>query len=357
VSLCTVLRDAGHDVRLYDYQLGPIPEAEALDCDVLCVSGMSHQAEGIARWIALGRAAGRRVVVGGIHATIVGGFADADCSVIGHAEDQIVDAVDGRLNGVVAGSYDGLDAWPLPDRGAFGWSRYAGEEFRDIAAYQGLRAIRLLGYVGCPFRCKFCCEQALHHGRTRFRDPARIEAEVREEQRRIGMGGVTFIAPTFTLRREWAIEVAQRMKSTGVLWQISTRVDYVDEGIARLLKACGCVAVGLGIESGSDRVLEICGKGTTTEQAREAANVLHRVGLGFYVMFIPCLPGETRETMAETDRLANELRPPFGVCRQRFSPLPGSEFCAAKLGAYGRLVPREQVAGGFGEVGFIPHGF
>lgn len=350
-SLCTVLRNAGHDVRFYDYQLGPIPEDEALDCDVLCLTGLSHQVEGIGYWITLGHKHGLRVLAGGTHATIVGGIKRADCSVVGHAEDLIVDAVEGRLSGIVQGSHDNIDAWPTPDRGAFGWSRYSGEEF------MGHRAIRVLAYIGCPYKCKFCCEPKLHSGKTKFRNPERIEAEIREEHKRLGMAAVTISCPTFSLRREWTIEVCQRLKAVGLPWQATTRVDLIDEELATVMRDCGCLTMGLGIESGSDQVLKTIGKGTTTAQAREAVAILRKVGLGFNLMIIPYLPGETKQTMAETDRFVQELAPPHGVCRQRFSPLLGSEFCVKNLGPYGRIVPREQVFGSFGEAGFIPHGF
>jgi radical SAM superfamily enzyme YgiQ (UPF0313 family) len=351
VTLCTILRDAGHEVRFYDYQLGPLPEAEILDCDVLCLTGLTHQMEGIGHWITLGQKHGIRVLAGGTHATIVGGIKRADCSVVGHAEDFIVDAVEGRLNGIVAGSYENLDAWPIPDRGAYGWTRYTGEEFF------GMRAIRVIGYIGCPYKCKFCCEPRLHGGRTKFRDPARIEAEIREEKRRLDMKAITISAATFTVRREWAIEVSQRLKSIGLPWQTTTRVDHIDVELARIMKDCGCVTLGLGIESGSDTVLKVIGKGTTSAQAKAAAAMLREAGLPFNIMLIPYLPGETPQTMDETDRLVAELKAPHGVCRQRFSPLLGSEFCGDMLAQYGRLVPRAQVFGSFGEQGFIPHGF
>ena len=69
LQLATVLA-ADHDVILVDEEHFEVDPESIQDCDVLCVTGMSHQAAGIDQWIARGNRWNKRVIVGGVHASL-----------------------------------------------------------------------------------------------------------------------------------------------------------------------------------------------------------------------------------------------------------------------------------------------
>ncbi|GAG52131.1 unnamed protein product, partial [marine sediment metagenome] len=202
-----------------------------------------------------------------------------------------------------------------------------------------LPAIRVVGARGCPFACKFCCNPALTNRRFQFRKPESVAAEIAAAQEELGIKAVVFAMSDFTLNRNWTEQVCEKVGALGVKWKATTRDDLVDRELLRLMKESGCVALGFGVESGSDRVLAILGKGTTTAQARQAFAWAREVQLPTFAMFMTHVPGETPESLAETQRFAKELAPPLGSTFQRFSPLPGSEFYD-ELETWGKVVDR-----------------
>lgn len=367
VQLATILAAAGHDVRFFDEEQFRVPERKVREADVICITGMSHQAEGIALWTGRGRDWGKRVVIGGVHATLAIDEVDGATVVSGPGEEAIESAlVATETSHIVAPPIDDIDAFPFPDRNRFGWTRYRerlglrvpGRLFRPeryIGPFGHLRAIRVIAARGCPFACKFCCNPALTNRRLELRKPEAIAGEIAAAQKELGIKAVVFATSDFTLNRKWAEQVCEKVGALGVKWKATTRDDLVDRELLRLMKESGCVGLGFGVESGSDRVLAILGKGTTTAQARQAFAWAREVQLPTFAMFMTHVPGETPDSLRETQRLAKELAPPLGCTFQRFSPLPGSEFYN-ELEKWGKVVDRRPELG-FGPVAFIPEAF
>ena len=214
VQLATILAAKGHDVRFFDEEQFHIPEREVHEADVICITGMSHQAEGIELWACRGRSWGKRVIIGGVHATLAPGEFEGATVVSGPGEEVIESAlVASETSRIVAPPVDDLDAFPFPDRKCFGWARYRERLgvriprrlFRP-ARYQGpfghLRAIRVVAARGCPFACKFCCNPALTNRRLQLRKPEAIAAEIAAAQKELGIKAVVFAMSDFTLNRK-----------------------------------------------------------------------------------------------------------------------------------------------------------
>lgn len=349
-QLATILAAAGHDVQLLDEEQFAVPQQDLQEADVVCITGMSHQADGIARWVRRCRDWRKRVVVGGIHATLALDHVEGAAVVSGPGEEIIERAVAGSEIDPhqIAPPVDNLDTFPFPDRERFGWSRYQ-ERMGDLPA------IRVIAARGCPFACKYCCNRALTNGRLRLRDPEAVAEEIAHSQRQLGIKAAVFAMSVFTVSRKWTEEMCDRLAVLGLKWKATTRVDLVDRELLHLIKESGCAALGFGVESGSDRVLEILGKGTTTAQARQAFAWAREAQLPTFGMFMTHVPGETSDSLAATRRLAEELAPPLGSTFQRFSPLPGSEFYD-ELEKWGKVQDRREELG-FGPVAFIPEAF
>ena len=62
-----------------------------------------------------------------------------------------------------------------------------------------------------------------------------------------------------------------------------------------------CSEVGIGVESGSDTILENVQKGETVGEIERGIHMLRRAGIRVKGFFIVGLPGENRETLAETE--------------------------------------------------------
>jgi len=349
VQLATILASR-YGVSFFDEEQFDVDERQVQDADVLCITGMSHQAEGVKSWVRRGLAWNKRVVVGGVHATLASEDFEGAIVVSGPGEEIIERVVEDSWDSphYVSPPVQDLDAFPFPDRQRFGWSRY-GERMGDVPA------IRVIGARGCPFACKYCCNRKLTHGRLQLRKPEAIAQEISDAKRHLGIGAVVFAMSVFTVNRSWTEEMCAKLATLGVRWKATTRVDLVDQELLRLMKKSGCVALGFGVESGSDRILEILGKGTTTDQARHAFAWAKQEQLPTFAMFMTHVPGETTESLEATKQFAEELAPPLGSTFQRFSPLPGSEFYD-ELGKWGVVVNRRDDLG-FGPVAFIPKDF
>ena len=349
IQLATVLT-AEHEVLLVDEEHFEIEIDRVQECNVICITGMSHQASGIDRWIALANEWNKRVIVGGVHATLNPEMIKNAFVVVGPGEKVLPNLLEGppRQEVIHALPIKNLNKLPFPMRKEFGWNSYS-------EMYDNKPAIRVLAARGCPFGCRFCCNRRLTKGRFELRNPADVAEEISVAIQNLGIGSVVFAMSVFTLSRNWTVKMCRKLKALGVRWKATTRVDLVDRELLEVIKEGGCKALGFGVESGHNEILKILNKGTTTNQIRETFELAKKIDLPTFAMFMTHVPGETPETLSITKRFAEELDPPLGATFQRFSPLPGSPFFE-EIHTWGQLVKREETQG-FGPMGFIPYGF
>jgi len=88
----------------------------------------------------------------------------------------------------------------------------------------------------------------------------------------------------------------------GVPWYGFTRVsrDLADSDYCRALSDSGCVMLQIGIESGSQQVLDALRKGITLETASASLRSLREAGIAAYVYLLFGTPAETEEEARET---------------------------------------------------------
>src|SRR3989338_11141990 len=107
-------------------------------------------------------------------------------------------------------------------------------------------------------------------------------------------------------------------------WSCLTRMDKLEENLLRLMKQAGCTGIAMGVESGSQRVLDSIKKDITLEKIFEGQQIINRVGIPWDAFIMLGMPYETKEDMQETLRLMKKLK-----CRSIilsvFTPYPGTE--------------------------------
>ncbi|OHB28716.1 MAG: radical SAM protein [Desulfuromonadaceae bacterium GWC2_58_13] len=91
--------------------------------------------------------------------------------------------------------------------------------------------------------------------------------------------------------------VIRREELAGIGWHgfIRFEQDLLDPGFVSGLAASGCRVLQLGLESGSQRVLDRLRKGTRLEEVARMLDNLRRAGIATYVYIMLGTPGETRE--------------------------------------------------------------
>jgi anaerobic magnesium-protoporphyrin IX monomethyl ester cyclase len=119
-----------------------------------------------------------------------------------------------------------------------------------------------------------------------------------------------FYDDTFILRLKRVRAICKHLKRLGIIWRCFVRADLImrhGRALVEQMADSGCVEVGMGVESGSDTILKNIQKGETVADIRGAVTLLDTCGIRVKGLFIVGLPGESRDTLHETQQLVREL--------------------------------------------------
>ena len=201
---------------------------------------------------------------------------------------------------------------------------------------------------GCPYPCTFCAVRSVWGSpKVRLRTPEDVVGEILDQRDRFGARFFTLWDDLFTVGRKRTAAICNLLieRQADVRWLCLVRANTIDEELLDLMKRAGCVQVQMGVESGSDRILEKMRKGVTVEQILRATDMVRRVGIGLHVFLLIGIPGETREEMEATMRLVPRIDPDF-VELSMFAPYPGSPLSDELLAA-GKLDEQDWLTADF----------
>ena len=251
-----------------------------------------------------------------------------DYTVVGEGERAFLDIADTYSRGerlkdkVLKYSYmKDLDSIPFPDR-----------ELVDIKSYQylikGQPATTVITSRGCPYGCAFCANNAW--GKTlRMRSPENIIEELKLLIKKYGYKAFMFFDDTMTVNRKRMEKLCSMIKELGIIYRCFIRSDTVDKDILAKMKDSGCVEVGVGMESGSQRILDIVDKGETVEQNMKAVKWCQELGISVKGFFVVGFPGEDKESVRETIEFIEESKVD-DLDVTIFTPYPGSKIYVNK---------------------------
>lgn len=92
----------------------------------------------------------------------------------------------------------------------------------------------------------------------------------------------------------------------------------------RRLKRSGCDRIHLGVEAGTEKILEVLNKRISIERAVETFRICHDLGFETLAYFMIGAPGETRADIEQSLRLALKLNPDY-VHVTVLAPYPETE--------------------------------
>lgn len=203
---------------------------------------------------------------------------------------------------------------------------------------------------GCPFACRYCQTSYLFGSRVRHRSIDTIGALAAEMAER-GLTDIRVITPNALaygspdgatvvldavealLARLRAI-VGRRGRIFFGSFPSEVRPDHLSDPAAKLLQRyVDNDNLVIGAQSGSDRMLERCGRGHTTADVLQAVTAARRAGFQPLVDFIFGLPGETPADRAATVAMMERLIDLGArVHAHTFMPLPQTPFASAPAG-------------------------
>lgn len=180
---------------------------------------------------------------------------------------------------------------------------------------------------GCPFHCFFCLATPVSGRKVRMRTPQNIVGEIRECYEKYGIDNFLFWSDIFNIDRDWVLEICNLIIESGmkITWGSNTRADTADTEMAELMYKAGCRLVSIGVESGSQYMLEKMGKKTTLDQVRNTVKIFKAAKIKIYNYFVIGLPWETEKTIEETIKFAIELDSDF-ISFYTATAFPGSRF-------------------------------
>lgn len=187
-----------------------------------------------------------------------------------------------------------------------------------------------LGYLetsrGCYGRCIFCSKN-IHGHRIRMKSANRVVDEM-ERMLALGFREIHIIDDIFTadMNRAHVIceEIIRRKLKFPWYPRGGIRVDRVSEGLLRMMRRAGCYRIPFGIESGSQRVIDVVNKGITLEQAKKAVRQAKEAGMETECYFMLALPTETEEDLKRTVDFAIKLDSDYAKFAITI-PLPGTK--------------------------------
>ena len=190
---------------------------------------------------------------------------------------------------------------------------------------ESIPAATIMTSRGCPFNCVFC---SMASRKVRYRDPERVVDEMEHIVDAYGIKGFNFLDATLTANRKHIRRLCETILERGldVKWWCESRVN-VSLDTLDLMKAAGCVAVQIGVESGSDRVLERIRKGITRRQVTDFCRYCNKIGLYVKPLYMFSLPDETLVDVLKTFELSKSLlRFPYVTpCQVNFTEVyPGT---------------------------------
>jgi anaerobic magnesium-protoporphyrin IX monomethyl ester cyclase len=215
-----------------------------------------------------------------------------------------------------------LDSLPLPAWDLIDMERYLG----DWEGRTGERRAAVLTSRGCPFDCSWCSKPTF--GRNfRQQSPKRVVEELTELQRRYRVDYVRFCDDVFGISRAWIEELLDRMREADLRLQFEclARVDLLKPDLLHRLRAAGLARVYVGVESGSQKMLDLMNRGTRLAQVERTAAALRAEGIRQFWFLMLGYPGETLEDIEATLQLFRRFSP------EEYSvsiavPFPGTRF-------------------------------
>ncbi len=265
----------------------------------------------------------------------------ADFSVVGEGEEVLLNIINAieknedltsipgaacRLNGQIypakdSGMVKDIDSLPLPARHLLPMKKYRTSAVRT----RRYPAMSMVTSRGCPMQCNFCFNQLPYRKNVRFFSAEGIAEEIAQLVSEYGTKEIQFWDDNFLVNKPRINRLFEIMKSKNmdVSFDCEGTINSFDPEVLKKLKMIGCHSVSYGIESGSQRILDLMGKRTSIEQIKMVVKETKKLGLDVRGYFLLGFPTETKEEILDTINFSKELKLTDATF-SLFVPLPGT---------------------------------
>jgi len=192
-----------------------------------------------------------------------------------------------------------------------------------------------LGFVmtarGCPSSCNFCSSESLWGRTVRMRGIEDVIAEVDSVHDTYGTNKFYVVDDTFTLGPKRVEDFCKSIQDRDYEWSCLTRVDKLNQNMLEQMAGSGCSMIKVGVESGSQRVLDAMNKEIYIGQIKGTAELLNNNSMPWLAYIMVGVPGETSDDVDKTMKLIEEIKPSY-VSAAIYTPYPGTGFSEQENG-------------------------
>ena len=194
------------------------------------------------------------------------------------------------------------------------------------------RCLTLETSRGCPHDCNFCSNPIIHKRIWRSLNADNIIRKINYLQNKFNLDGIIFQEDNFFVNTQRIKKFCEKIIVNNIGWKANCRINYLldkDSSFFKMLENAGCRMLQFGVESGSDRILNLLNKGIKKDDILRINEKLAKANILCRYNFIVGMPTETEEEIKGTlqfiDKLKNEnanLDLPF---LNIYTPWPGTK--------------------------------
>lgn len=213
-----------------------------------------------------------------------------------------------------------IDNEPIPDRSLF-----------DIKSYKyflnGKPTTTIMTQRGCPFKCNFCCGREIEmYRKSRRKSPEKVVEELDYLNSEFGFSSFMWFDDELNVNANHLYRLSKELKKRNYQHRGFVRSDLIVKHPETLdfLGESGFIELCSGVESGSERILNLIQKGTTPEINFKAAKMIMDKGFIYKAFTIIGNPSETYDDLVKTMNWIRETKP-YSFDISILNPYPGSK--------------------------------
>jgi len=264
------------------------------DSDIFAFSVSTQNAGAVYDYADNLRAAGKKIILGGIHVTVCPDEAirHADAIVTGEAEtiwpEVCTDLLEGKLKERYAGS-------PTPP------SRMMPVDYRFFGNRRYLTPASLFATRGCNRRCSFCVSSR-HMGPYRTKPLDVLEKEIDQLSELYPGAFLQFTDDNLLANRNYAAELLALLRRKKRRFVTMVTVDqFCNSALMQEMAESGCLGVAVGVESIDDDNCAAVSKYQNLQQPfPDAVRYANKLGIQAGALIMVGLPHDTPERLAST---------------------------------------------------------
>lgn len=186
---------------------------------------------------------------------------------------------------------------------------------------------------GCPFDCSFCASNTVWRTNdraggsyVRHRPLSAVMDELSLLQNKYGFDFFYILDDTFGIRESDIIKFCDEYKKSGLkmLWAAESRAPCIKTPeVVKLMKESGCIQLDFGVESGSQKMLDVINKKMKVAQTIHAFDLCHKFGIRTFANMLLNLPQEDEEDLMLSHQLLERICPTY-ISIGLTQPYPGT---------------------------------